>query len=64
MELVLLTVSRGEMGVGKTKERRGRVKSRNIYKGPTDKDNGEGTVFGSGGLGREEQGRKNGDNCN
>ena len=29
-------------------EGRGRVKSRNIYKGPMDKDNGVGIIFGSG----------------
>ena len=39
------------MGVGRwvTGERMGRVKSRNMYKGHMDKDNGVGTVFGSGG---------------
>ena len=36
---------RGIMG-----ERRGRVKSRNMYKGPKDKDNGVGIVFGSEGC--------------
>ena len=33
-------MTRGE-GVG---ERKGRVKSRNMYKGPTDKTNGEGRI--------------------
>ena len=36
-----LTEARGEERGG-TEERRGRVKSRNMYKGPMDKDNGRG----------------------
>ena len=35
-------VTRGERERGIMGERRGRVKSRNIYKGPIDKDNGGG----------------------
>ena len=34
-----LTVTTGEE-VGKSRERRGRVKSRNMYKGPMDTDKG------------------------
>ena len=41
-------LSRGGRSI--TGERKGRVKSRNMYKGPMDKDNGEGrTECGSGG---------------
>ena len=37
-------------------ERKGRVKSRNVYKGPMVKDNRVGVTFGSeGGRGRGEQ---------
>ena len=40
-----------QRGVGReiTRERWGRVKLRNMYKGPMDKDSGVGTGFGSGG---------------
>ena len=37
-----LTVTRGEGGRGITWEIRGRIRSRNMYKGPVDKDNGVG----------------------
>ena len=43
-----------------TGEGRGRVKSRNVYKGPMDKDNGVVNVFGSGcwmGQGRAMEGK-------
>ena len=43
-----LTVTRGDRE-GNSRERRGRVKSKNRYKGPMVKDNGVGIVFGSGG---------------
>ena len=38
-----------QRGVGReiTRERWGRVKLRNMYKGPMDKANGEGIVFGN-----------------
>ena len=36
-------------GVGLTGERRGRVKSRNMYKEPRDKDSGGGLNVGGGG---------------
>lgn len=46
-------------------ERRGRVKSVNMYKGPMDKDNGEGGLKvedgGRGGQGRVMGGNR--DNC-
>ena len=42
-----LTVTRGGVGRGIIRERRGRVKSENTYKGHVDKDNGVGIVFGS-----------------
>ena len=59
-----LTVSRGE-GVGVSGERRGRVKSRNMYKGPMDKDKGGRIECGRGReQGRGEQWGENGDNCN
>ena len=47
-------------------KRRGRVKSRNMYKGSMDKDNGGGghRMCGVDGQGRGEQWGKNGDNCN
>ena len=41
-------LKRGEEG----RERRGRIKSRNIYKGPMDKDNGVRIDCGNGGQGR------------
>ena len=37
-------------------ERRGRVKSRNTYKGPMDKDNGVGRGFNVRGRARESNG--------
>ena len=48
-------------------ERRGRVKSRNMYKGPMDKDNRErgGLNVESGGwVGQVRVMGENGDNCN
>ena len=48
-------------------ERRGRFKSRNLYKGPMDKDNLAGGGLNVRGGGWVEQGRvmgENGDNCN
>ena len=47
-------------------ERRGRVKSRNMYKGPMDKDNGQGRIECGrwGWLGKGRVIGKNGDNCN
>ena len=48
-------------------ERRGRVKSRNVYKGPTEKDNGAGGGFNVGCGGCVGHGRVMGgkwDNCN
>ena len=57
------------MGEGDNRERRGRVKSRNMYKGPTDKDDsgGWGTGLNVGEGVEAGQGRvmvKKGDNCN
>ena len=53
-------VGRGMMG-----KRRGRVKSRNMYDGPMDKDNTGSIDYGrGGGLGRGEQCGGNEDNCN
>ena len=43
-------------------ERRERVKSRNMFKGPMDKDNGGGTECEGVGQGRVM--KKNGDSCN
>ena len=53
-------------GRGITGQRGGRVKSRNMYKGSMDKDNGGGghRMCGVDGQGRGEQWGKNGDNCN
>ena len=48
-------------------ERRGRVKSRSMYKGPTDKDKGVGMRTEGGRWGWVRQGRvmgENEDNCN
>ena len=42
-------LKRGEEG----RERRGRIKSRNIYKGPMDKDSGGGIEYGRWGVRRE-----------
>ena len=39
-----LTVTRREGGGGLLGKSRGRVKSRNMYKGPMDKDNGTGRI--------------------
>ena len=55
------------MGEGGNGNRRGRVKSWNMYKGPMDKDSGEGGGSNVGGRGGVGQGRVvggNGDNCN
>ena len=57
------------MGEGDNGERRGRVKSRNMYKGPTDKDDsgGWGTGLNVGEGVEAGQWRvmvKKGDNCN
>ena len=47
-------------------ERRGRVKSRNMYKGPMDKDNSEGrlNVGEEGWLGQGRVMEEKGVNCN
>ena len=48
-------------------QRRGRVRSRNMYKGLKDKDNGIGGGLNVGGGGWVYQGRimgENGENCN
>ena len=52
-----LTWTRGEGRRGGMGERRGRVRSRNMYKGPMDKDDrgGRGLNAGVGGQGRGEQ---------
>ena len=45
----------GRMGI--MRDRREKVKSRNMYKGHMDKDNGMGIIFGSGGwMGRARRG--------
>ena len=55
-----LAVTRGE-GEGIIGERKGRVKLRNMYKGPKDKDNGVGGGLNVGSGGRAGQGRVTGD---
>ena len=61
-----LMVTRGAEG-GEERGTEGEGLSRNMYKGPVDKDNGGGgglNVGGGGVGGRGEWWRKNGDNCN